>query len=74
MRVTLVVDVVARQLFAVAVPFTLEAVSRDHMVAVGFLALARVDRRGEMIQVEVPGPLVTGRISEVPVATLCTGA
>jgi TRAP-type C4-dicarboxylate transport system permease small subunit len=74
MLVTIVVDVVARQALGIAVPFTVEIVARYYMVAVGFLALAWVDRRGEMIQVELLGPLVSGRLNELFVALLCTAA
>lgn len=74
MLVTIVADVVARQMAGVAVPFTVEVVSRYYMVGVGFLALAWVDRRGEMIRVELLGPIVGGRLNELFVALLCTAA
>lgn len=77
MLITISVDVVLRQTLGIAVPFTVEVVSRYYMVAVGFLALAWVDRRGGMITVELLGPLFRGwvdRINRVLVAALCVAA
>lgn len=69
-------DIVSRNLFAVAVPATIEMVSRYYMPLVAFLPLAWVERRGEMISVVVfsqhlgPGTL---RWMDAFVALLSTG-
>jgi TRAP-type C4-dicarboxylate transport system permease small subunit len=69
-------DIVSRNLFAVAVPATIEMVSRYYMPLVAFLPLAWVERRNEMISVVIfsqhfgPGAL---RWMDGFVALLSTG-
>jgi TRAP-type C4-dicarboxylate transport system permease small subunit len=46
-------DVVLRYLFNTPVPATLELVSRYYMIAIAFFPLAWVERRGEMVTVDV---------------------
>lgn len=46
-------DVVLRYAFNTPVPATLEMVSRYYMIAIAFFPLAWVERRGEMVTVEV---------------------
>lgn len=53
MLVQVTADVVLRNMFSMAVPATVEIVSRYYMVAIAFLPLAWADRRGDMIVVEV---------------------
>lgn len=70
-----VADVASRNLFGRPIPATNEIASRYYMVALAFLPLAWVERRGGMVRVELlestlPAALI--RVSEALVATLTT--
>jgi len=57
MLVHVTADVIARWYFYVALPATAEIVARYYMVLVAFLPLAWVERRHEMVKVEVASAL-----------------
>lgn len=69
--------VIGRHFAAAPVPATVELVSNYYMVLIAFLPIAWAERRGDMIVVEVFGPLFRGplkRINAVFVALVTAGA
>lgn len=68
-------DVASRNLLERPIPATNEIASRYYMVAIAFLPLAWVERRGAMVRVEVFEALASPglmRVSEILVALLAT--
>jgi len=68
-------DVVLRYLFNTPVPATLELVSRYYMIAIAFFPLAWVERRGDMITVDIfSGIYGSGGVRLLDIAMSLIGA
>ncbi|MEA5501962.1 TRAP transporter small permease [Halotia wernerae UHCC 0503] len=64
MMLHVIVDVILRNVSNTPIPATYEIVTKYYMIALAFVPLAFVERRGGMVQVEVIDPFLSARLRD----------